>query len=96
MAAVSVFQGLTKELVLALVSTAGMPRRRSVALEGRLVGCLYRRKFKGQGWGDREKRRVREMRREEVGKFNSGEGLVLGMGGGYDGRLEGAYCTGMR
>jgi len=74
-----------------------MPRSRSVALEGRLVGCLYRRKFKGQGWGDREKRRVRGMRREEEGKFNSGEGLVLGMGGGrYDGRLEGADCTGMR
>jgi hypothetical protein len=48
--------------------------------------------------GDREKRRVRGMRREEQGKFNRGEGLVLGRGGGgrYDGRLEGADCTGMR
>ncbi len=27
---------------------------------------------------------MRGMRREEEGKFNSGEGLVLGMGGGGD------------
>jgi hypothetical protein len=25
--------------------TAGMPRSRSVALEGRLVGCLYKKLF---------------------------------------------------
>ena len=66
--------------------------RRTEVCEQRNEG----RKFKGQGWGDREKRRVRGMRREEEGKFNSGEGLVLGMGGGYDGRFEGADCTGMR
>ncbi len=67
--------------------------RRTEVCEQRNEG----RKFMGQGWGDREKRRLRGMRREEEGKFNSGEGLVLGMGRGrYDGRLEGADCTGMR
>jgi hypothetical protein len=44
----------------------------SVAGGRRTELCQQRnegRKFKGQGWGDREKRRVRGMRREEEGNL---------------------------
>jgi hypothetical protein len=67
---------LFRSYVAQICSVAG--GRRTEVCEQRNEG----RKFKGQGWGDREKRRVSGMRREEEGKFNSGEGLVLGMGGG--------------